>query len=264
LPTHRNKRHRYHCNQWKIYRKSQDGTPTFAHLYFASQSQETANRTTLNNTPQPPNTYVNTRSTPSNNSKNAKQTFHTFYNKLADPLRLAFINTFVYSWSTYVSTEEDNTKGLTLKKLSEEYFISNSSEEAQLIIDSKPSVVQTTLNDLIKKATVEETKKIQLQLHKMNDKLATITIKQKNLTSRGSGSASGKNKTATNTKSSSQSQKTKRKNTNNGITKKVDAQNNASKQDKGKQKKRKSTPQQNNKRTLSTKRSNHQSGSSKR
>ena len=192
--------------------QSQDGAPTFAHLYFTSQSQETANRTTLNNTPRPPNTYVNNRSTPSNNSKYAKQTFHTFYSKLAEPLRLAFINTFVYSWSTYVSTEEDNAKGLALKKLSEEYFISNSSEEAQMIIDSEPSVDRTTLNDLIKKATVEETKQLRLQLHKMNDKLATITSKQKNLTSRGSGSASRKNKTAANTKSSSQSQQIKRKN----------------------------------------------------
>eukprot|EP00957_Ditylum_brightwellii_P202618 15330947-Ditylum_brightwellii.AAC.1 len=84
--------------------QSQDSTPTFAHLYFASQSQETANQTLLNNTSWPTNTYINNRSTPSNNNKYAKQTFHTFYNKLADPLHLAFINTFVYSWSTYIST----------------------------------------------------------------------------------------------------------------------------------------------------------------
>eukprot|EP00957_Ditylum_brightwellii_P014349 1079963-Ditylum_brightwellii.AAC.1 len=92
----------------------------------------------------------------------------------------------------------------------------------------------------------------------MNDKLATITSKQKNMTSRSGGSASGKNKPVASTKSSSQHlQKHKKKTINNG-TKKTDTQSNASKQDKGKQKKRKATPQQNNKRTLSTKRSNHQ------
>eukprot|EP00957_Ditylum_brightwellii_P011570 874454-Ditylum_brightwellii.AAC.1 len=83
----------------------------------------------------------------------------------------------------------------------------------------------------------------------MNDKLATITSKQRNMTSRCGGSASGKNKTATTTKSSSQHLQKHNKKTINSRTKKVDTQNNAFKQDKGKQKKRKSTPQQNNKRT---------------
>eukprot|EP00957_Ditylum_brightwellii_P014227 1071668-Ditylum_brightwellii.AAC.1 len=69
----------------------------------------------------------------------------------------------------------NSKKGFKLKKISEEYFISSASEEAQMVINAKPSVDCTTLNNLIKKATIEETKLLQLQLHKMNNKTTTIT-----------------------------------------------------------------------------------------
>eukprot|EP00957_Ditylum_brightwellii_P035048 2657076-Ditylum_brightwellii.AAC.1 len=120
--------------------QSKKDTPSFAQLYFASQLQTTANRTDLNNHPCPVNTYINANTTLSNDTKFVKQTFCTFYSKLAEPLCFAFLNAFVYSWSTYVSTNMDNKKGLKLKKISEGYFISGASEDAQMVINTKPSV----------------------------------------------------------------------------------------------------------------------------
>eukprot|EP00957_Ditylum_brightwellii_P196029 14935829-Ditylum_brightwellii.AAC.1 len=48
--------------------------------------------TDLNDHPCPENTYVNNRTTPSNYTQCAKQAFHLFYNKIAKPLRLAYLN----------------------------------------------------------------------------------------------------------------------------------------------------------------------------
>eukprot|EP00957_Ditylum_brightwellii_P085254 6483986-Ditylum_brightwellii.AAC.1 len=97
----------------------------------------------------------------------------------------------------------------------------------------------------------------------MNGKIATITSKQKNSALMSNGGASGKNKQAVNTKPSFQYQEQKTKTNTNKRKDKADAPNNTSNQEKGNQKKRKSTPQQSNKRTLSTKRSNAQNGSNR-
>eukprot|EP00957_Ditylum_brightwellii_P127503 9723519-Ditylum_brightwellii.AAC.1 len=101
-----------------------------------------------------------------------------------------------------------------------------------MVIDTEPSVDCITLNNLIKKAAIEETKQLHLQLHKMNDKIATITsMQQKNSASRSNGSASGKNKQVTNTKSTFQHQKQNNKTNTNGRKNKADTPNNASKQE---------------------------------
>eukprot|EP00957_Ditylum_brightwellii_P197336 15034360-Ditylum_brightwellii.AAC.1 len=53
-------------------------------------------RTLLNDYPCPKNTYVNDKTTPSKYTEYAKQAFHLYYNKVAEPLCLAFLNMFVY------------------------------------------------------------------------------------------------------------------------------------------------------------------------
>eukprot|EP00957_Ditylum_brightwellii_P156202 11889224-Ditylum_brightwellii.AAC.1 len=53
-------------------------------------------RTLLNNYLSPDNTYVNDRTTPSQYTGYAKQAFHLYYSKVAEPLNLALLNTFVY------------------------------------------------------------------------------------------------------------------------------------------------------------------------
>eukprot|EP00957_Ditylum_brightwellii_P137543 10485955-Ditylum_brightwellii.AAC.1 len=55
-------------------------------------------RSDLNDHLHPENTYVNNRTIPSNYTQCAKQVFHLFYNMIAEPLRLAYLNTFVHSW----------------------------------------------------------------------------------------------------------------------------------------------------------------------
>eukprot|EP00957_Ditylum_brightwellii_P005180 395259-Ditylum_brightwellii.AAC.1 len=50
-----------------------------------------------------------------------------------------------------MSTFTANERGLKLKKIFEEYFISSASEDAQMVIDTKLHVDETTLNNLTKR-----------------------------------------------------------------------------------------------------------------
>eukprot|EP00957_Ditylum_brightwellii_P011625 878304-Ditylum_brightwellii.AAC.1 len=73
-------------------------------------------RTLLNNYPCQENTYVNDRTTFSQYTEYAKQAFHLYYNKVAEPLCLAFLNTFVYTWGHFKTHTEANNVKLQLKK----------------------------------------------------------------------------------------------------------------------------------------------------
>ena len=217
--------------------------------------------TDLNDHPRPTNSYVNNRTTPSNYTQYAKQAFHLFYSKIAEPLRLAFLNTFVYSLGHFKKHAASNEVKLQLKKLTEEHFVTSATEDANMLIDEEQSVDRTTLNELIKKATMEETKQLKLQIHRLNDKIATINNNtSKNITTRGSGSASGKKKSPKTRKSSSPSPQQKQKG-----TRKVDGHENASsKNNKNmKQKKNYSSKSSSNKKKppSSAKKNKHQNGS---
>eukprot|EP00957_Ditylum_brightwellii_P043557 3302558-Ditylum_brightwellii.AAC.1 len=114
-------------------------------------------RTLLNKYPCPENTYVNNRTTPSQYTEYAKLAFHLYYNKVAEAPCLAFLNICVYTWGHFKTHTEANKVKIQLKMLTEEHFVSTSSEDAQMLIDEEQNVDQTTLNDLIKKVTMEET-----------------------------------------------------------------------------------------------------------
>eukprot|EP00957_Ditylum_brightwellii_P138335 10543937-Ditylum_brightwellii.AAC.1 len=91
-------------------------TSTFNDFLFTMAGQVPATITApaptctlLNNYPCPNNTYMTNRTTPASDEKYARISFQTFYSKLAEPLLLAFLNTFVFSWGQFkVHTEADN------------------------------------------------------------------------------------------------------------------------------------------------------------
>eukprot|EP00957_Ditylum_brightwellii_P154823 11783422-Ditylum_brightwellii.AAC.1 len=95
--------------------------------------------TDLNDHPRPENTYVNNRTTPSNYTQCAKQAFHLFYNKIAEPLRLAYLNTFVYSWRQFKEHIVSNKVKLQLKKLTEKHFVTSATKDAQMMINEEQS-----------------------------------------------------------------------------------------------------------------------------
>eukprot|EP00957_Ditylum_brightwellii_P085915 6536222-Ditylum_brightwellii.AAC.1 len=78
-----------------------------------------------------------------------------------------------------------------------------------MMINEEQIVDRTTLNEFIKKATMEETKQLKLQIHHLYDKIATINnntnSKSKTMTTRGNGSASSKKKSPKTSKASSPS-----------------------------------------------------------
>eukprot|EP00957_Ditylum_brightwellii_P132110 10072108-Ditylum_brightwellii.AAC.2 len=65
-------------------------------------------RTLLNNYPCPENTYVKDKTIPSQYTEHAKHAFHLYYNKVAEPLHLVFLNTFIYSWGHFKTHTEAN------------------------------------------------------------------------------------------------------------------------------------------------------------
>eukprot|EP00957_Ditylum_brightwellii_P077121 5861326-Ditylum_brightwellii.AAC.1 len=95
--------------------------------------------TDLNDHPRLDNTYVNNRTTPSNYTRCAKQAFYLFYNKIAEPLHLAYLNTFVYLWGQFKEHTASNEVKLQLKKLTEEHFVTSETEDAQMIINEEQS-----------------------------------------------------------------------------------------------------------------------------
>eukprot|EP00957_Ditylum_brightwellii_P151195 11512770-Ditylum_brightwellii.AAC.2 len=136
-------------------------------------------RSDLNDHQHLESTYVNHRTNPPNYTQYSKQVIHLFYNKIAKPLRLVYLNTFVYSWGQFKThTSADKVK-LQLKKLTENHLVTSAIEDAQMLIDEEQNVDCTTLIDLIKKATIEQTKQIKLQIHHLNNKIAIIKFQKK-------------------------------------------------------------------------------------
>eukprot|EP00957_Ditylum_brightwellii_P007742 585667-Ditylum_brightwellii.AAC.1 len=132
----------------------------------------------LNDHPCPETTYVNNMTMPLNYTQYTNKVFHIFYNKIVEPLRLTYLNTFIHSWGQFKRHINAKEVKLQLKKLTEKHFVTIATEDTQMLIDEEQNVDYTTLNNLIKKATIEETKQLQLQLHCLTDKLATIKLQK--------------------------------------------------------------------------------------
>eukprot|EP00957_Ditylum_brightwellii_P159398 12133617-Ditylum_brightwellii.AAC.1 len=97
-------------------------------------------RTDLNDHLCPENTYDNNRTSLFNYTQYAKQVFHLFYNKMAEPICLAYLNTFVYSGGQFKMHTSANKVKLQLKKLTEKHFVTSTTEGTQMLIDEEQIV----------------------------------------------------------------------------------------------------------------------------
>ena len=92
----------------------------------------------------------------------------------------AIVSVFVEPWRLFLKQQRQNDIHLELKKLSTAHFTETATVDAAMDVDAEPAADRRHLGDLIRKATQDETRKLQRELQSVRSQLAAVKLPPKN------------------------------------------------------------------------------------